>query len=129
MPAKRSYDLSLQANSGSMAARIRAARAYAGLRQNRVAELLGISVAALRRIEAGETRPDPEQLDRLAVLCSVPVEFMRYGFEPLLTEIKKNRRLLQRDLARNRALIEQIDERTEAMKTAMEEILQREGSR
>jgi transcriptional regulator with XRE-family HTH domain len=129
MPAKRSYDLSLQANSGSMAARIRAARAYAGLRQNRVAELLGISVAALRRIEAGETRPDPEQLDRLAVLCSVPAEFMRYGFEPLLTEIKKNRRLVQRDLARNRALIEQIDERTEAMKTAMEEILQREGSR
>lgn len=61
-------------------ARIRAATAYADLRQPQVARHFGYSVRSWARVEAGEKQLDAGELERLAELTGVPVEFLRDGF-------------------------------------------------
>jgi len=64
------------------AARARAARAYAGLSQPKLAGLLQTSVETLSRLEnARKTEITIEELWAIADACGVPRSFMEFGFE------------------------------------------------
>ena len=62
------------------AARIRAARAYAGMHQAQLAERLGVDVQTIKRREKPGAQPRPGELEAIARACEVPVEFMHDGF-------------------------------------------------
>jgi transcriptional regulator with XRE-family HTH domain len=64
------------------AARIRAARAFAGLDQADFAKALGVSVVTVKRMEGGKRETSLDDLHLLADLCGVPREFMAEGFAP-----------------------------------------------
>jgi Zn-dependent peptidase ImmA (M78 family)/transcriptional regulator with XRE-family HTH domain len=55
--------------------RLQLAREAAGLRKVALAELVGISAAAISQFEHGATRPSPATLARLALALDMPVEF------------------------------------------------------
>ncbi|MSW49565.1 MAG: helix-turn-helix domain-containing protein [Actinobacteria bacterium] len=63
-----------------IAARVRAARAYADLDQQTVAERLQVSIATLRRIERGDRVATRGELRELAVLTQVPDSFLTDGW-------------------------------------------------
>lgn len=62
------------------AARIRAARAYAGLHQEQLAERLGVDVQTIKRRESGKSEPKRGELLAIAAVCEVPTSFMENGF-------------------------------------------------
>lgn len=63
------------------AARLRAARAFAGLSQADIADLLGVSTVTIKRMEKG-TRPcSLDELFAVADACGVPRVFMTDGFD------------------------------------------------
>lgn len=69
------------------AARLRAARGYAGLTQRQLAKELGhgYSVETLSRIENGRTEITAEHIDNYLRVCStVPRAFMDVGFQPII---------------------------------------------
>lgn len=53
---------------------IRAARAYAGLKQEDLAAALDMSVVTYKRIESGKREPSAVELERIAELTGWPVE-------------------------------------------------------
>ena len=66
-------------------ARVRAARAYADLTQEQLAERLGVNVQTIKRREmhpGDELYQPPKRGERLAiaVICGVPPAFMEDGF-------------------------------------------------
>lgn len=65
------------------AARIRAARAHAGIDQAAVAQLFGVSVGTIKRMESGKREITTDEMLAVAELCNVPVEFMLSGFESI----------------------------------------------
>jgi transcriptional regulator with XRE-family HTH domain len=62
------------------AARIRAARAYAGLKQDELAGRLGVDTQTIKRREAGAQDPKRGELLAIAAITGVPVSFMEHGF-------------------------------------------------
>jgi transcriptional regulator with XRE-family HTH domain len=62
------------------AARLRAARAFAGLSQEELAEALGDSVSTIARRETGKSPTKPGDRISTATVCGVPPEFMEQGF-------------------------------------------------
>jgi len=62
------------------AARIRAARAYADLTQEQLADELGVDVQTIKRREAGRQEPKRGELLAIAAICRVPMAFMEHGF-------------------------------------------------
>jgi transcriptional regulator with XRE-family HTH domain len=62
------------------AARIRAARAFAGLKQEQLAERLGVDTNTIKRREAGTQNPKRGELLAIAAITGVPVSFMEHGF-------------------------------------------------
>jgi transcriptional regulator with XRE-family HTH domain len=64
-----------------VAARIRAARAYADLTRRELAEQLGVSESTIQRREHGQ-QPDPRRQELMAIaqVCSVPLAFLEHGF-------------------------------------------------
>lgn len=62
------------------AARIRAARAYAGLSQQQLAKRLGVTVGTIERREGGKLPPKYGELVAIAAICEVPPAFMEHGF-------------------------------------------------
>lgn len=62
------------------AARIRAARAYAGLDQADFAKALDVSVVTVKRMEGGKRDTSLDDLYLLADLCKVPRRFMEEGW-------------------------------------------------
>lgn len=62
------------------AARIRAARAYAGLKQDELAERLGVDTNTIKRREGGTQHPKRGELLAIAAITGVPVSFMEHGF-------------------------------------------------
>lgn len=68
---------------GEKAARIRAARGYAGLKQPELAKALGVSVETVSRLENGRTTIGSDTLERVGCVCQVPPAFMEAGFAPL----------------------------------------------
>lgn len=62
------------------AARIRAARGYADITQEQLADALGVDVQTIKRREAGKKEPKKGELLAIAAICGVPPEFMDRGF-------------------------------------------------
>lgn len=68
------------ARAATYAGRIRAARAFAGLKQTELADQLGIAVQTLKRREAGQLEPRRGELLAIAAICGVPYSFLEHGF-------------------------------------------------
>lgn len=62
------------------AARYRAARAYAGLSQEELAEKLGVDAQTIKRRESGRQEPKTAERIAVATICKVPLEFMENGW-------------------------------------------------
>lgn len=62
------------------AARYRAARAFAGLSQDELADRLGVDAQTVKRREAGTKEPKKAELIAVAAICGVPLEFMESGW-------------------------------------------------
>lgn len=61
--------------------RVRAARAYANLSRECLAERCGLTLKQVRDLEEGRrTVTTLDELDTIAVQCDVPIEFVRDGF-------------------------------------------------
>lgn len=70
------------------AARIRAARGYAGMNQKELAEALGVHEQTIKQREAGKKQPKRGELLAIAAITGVPVAFMEHGFgEPTGSEV------------------------------------------
>lgn len=76
-----------------LAARFRAARAYADLTQLELAQALGIDVQTVKRREAGKGDPKRAELIAIASITGVPETFMLDGFDRSYE--KKIREVLQ----------------------------------
>lgn len=81
------------ARTNPIAARIRAAAAYADMSKQDAGQLMGVSARQFTRYEAGlwKTPPSTEQLDALADGCKVPRMFIHGGWsgiedQPTLAE-------------------------------------------
>lgn len=62
------------------AARLRAARAYAGITRARLVEIMAdqrVTARSLAKWESGDAGPPPELIDLLANACGVPKSFLR----------------------------------------------------
>lgn len=62
------------------AARYRAARAFAGISQDELADRLGVDAQTVKRREAGAKEPKKAELIAVAAICGVPLEFMENGW-------------------------------------------------
>lgn len=67
---------------GEFARRIRAARGYADISQQELADRMGVDVQWVKRREksAGGQNPKPGELIAIAAICEVPIDFMLDGF-------------------------------------------------
>lgn len=65
---------------GALAARVRAARGYADLKQPDLAKVLAMSVESYGRIESGRRSPNDRELDLIAATTKVPRPFLDSGF-------------------------------------------------
>lgn len=63
-----------------IAARARAARAYADLDQPALAKALSVSVETYARVDAGTRIPDDREMDVIAAATNVPRAFFDSGF-------------------------------------------------
>src|SRR3954469_4335919 len=63
-----------------LAARVRAARAFADLTQSEVAQRLGVSNMTVKVMEKGGRDFAHEDLEAIADQCGVPLDFMLHGF-------------------------------------------------
>jgi transcriptional regulator with XRE-family HTH domain len=70
------------------AARARAARAYADMKQDAVAEALGVSHITVKRMERGAKDITMDELWAIADACGVPRSFMDSGFETVPEELR-----------------------------------------
>lgn len=104
-------------DSKEAAARVRAVRAYRDLKQEELAQRLGISLATIRRIENGERPMSTEDLIRVAEVLDIPSAFMLQGFdafgpEPnfdaITREIEDLKRRMQRAESRQDATDEKF---------------------
>jgi transcriptional regulator with XRE-family HTH domain len=66
--------------TAAYARRYRAARAYAGLTQEELANKLGVDEQTIKRRESGKQEPKKAELIAVAALCEVPVEFLEHGW-------------------------------------------------
>ena len=86
-----------------IAARIRAAAAYADLNRGQLGEALGYSVETVSALFAGQKATDIELRRKIAATCGVPAEFMEYGFDRIADPIPEPER-------RVRELLEQVQQ-------------------
>jgi Zn-dependent peptidase ImmA (M78 family)/DNA-binding XRE family transcriptional regulator len=86
--------------------RLRLARQLSGLRRLELAELVGVSAAAISQFENGVTRPRPATLAELALRLNLPVAFFQSNGRPPIslstdqTFFRSLRRTTQRDRER-----------------------------
>jgi transcriptional regulator with XRE-family HTH domain len=78
-----------------LAARLRAARAYADLRQADLADLLGESLTTYKRMERdGRNLDSEDRLRAVARRCGIPEAFMLAGWGPLARPLSDAERRL-----------------------------------
>jgi transcriptional regulator with XRE-family HTH domain len=65
----------------ALASRIRAARAYAGLKQIELADLLELGAMTYKRTELGQREVPRRELLAIAEACEVPMWFLEGGWE------------------------------------------------
>jgi transcriptional regulator with XRE-family HTH domain len=99
-----------QPGDPQVAARVRAARAFAGLEQAEVAQALEVSVGTYKRIEQGARPASKPERTRIAALCGVPIGFMESGFDHLLiaSDDLLARRVLEEIRALRTELLDQL---------------------
>ncbi len=61
--------------------RLRAAREYAGLSQEALAEQLGVHVRTVKRSEGGARKVKRQERVAIAEICDVPIWFLEDGWE------------------------------------------------
>mgnify|MGYP000963997966 CR=1 FL=1 len=66
---------------GSLGARIHAARSYAGISREQLAELLDVAAITVGRYERNEITPKRPAVHAIARACGVPDWFVETGFE------------------------------------------------
>lgn len=66
------------------AARIRAARNYAGITQQDLCERLAVSLATIKRMESGSRPISTDELMAVGEAVGVPAAFMLHGFAALV---------------------------------------------
>ena len=71
------------------AARARAARAFADLGQEEIAEALGVKRITVTRMERQQTDITLDHLFAIADRCGVPRDFMLNGFESVPSELRR----------------------------------------
>lgn len=72
------YEINNVEKGNSFGKAIKAARRAAGLDQESLALLVGVSLSAVKKWEAGSCRPTPTNITKLtAVLSSVPEEYKK----------------------------------------------------
>ncbi len=81
------------------AARVRGARAIAGLKQPELGALISTSAQTVKRMESGEKAVSLDELRLIADACGVPRWFMEGGFDARPEEMSEQDRL-QEDIAR-----------------------------
>lgn len=69
-----------EARVKTVADRLRAARHYADLTQDELADHLGVSPRTIKRWERDDTTPSRAVLIAAAAVCNVPVFFLEHGF-------------------------------------------------
>ena len=84
-----SHDDAKQALREERAARARAARAFANLRQSDIAEVLAQSTVTIKRMESAQKDISMDDLWAIADACKVPREFMTNGFESVPDELRR----------------------------------------
>lgn len=62
------------------AARIRAVRSYANLTQQQLADLIGVSLATMKRMESGARPISTDELLLVGDAAQAPPEFMLHGY-------------------------------------------------
>src|SRR3954453_22620459 len=87
-----------------IARRVRAARAYAGLSVNELANRIGLGLQTIKRIESGKRAARRFEIWAIAEACNLPREF----FEIDLDLLSRRSSALQETLAR-------VDERLERL--------------
>ena len=117
-----------QPRSMGLAARIRAAMAWADLPQKPLAKQMGVSVTTINRWMTGPTtegykRPSDQQLDEIAKLCGVPPAFLQRGFDGLDPRADGDLRIraLERGLDRLNDAFEAYVNRTRAERAGFED--------
>lgn len=105
------------------AARIRAARAYAGKSQGYMSALLDMSVTTYKRLERGSRLASLDEQTLIAEGCEVPISFLQLGFCGTADGDDERRDLLI-------ALLRSLDDRFDAMVSeVVDTMLQTQGSR
>jgi len=107
------------------AARVRAARAIAGLKQPELGALISTSAQTVKRMESGEKAVSLDELRLIADSCGVPRWFMENGFSgrdevseqaaQLEASVARIEQGLARDAARHQALVASLAARLETL--------------
>lgn len=79
-----------------MSRRVRAARAYAGLSANELAERIGLGLQTIKRIEAGKRNPRRYEIWAIAEACALPRAFFELDFELLCERAETLAALMER---------------------------------
>jgi transcriptional regulator with XRE-family HTH domain len=71
----------IPASRAEIARNVRAARAYAWLSLDQLAQRVGLDRSALRRVESGQASLDADLAGRLASATGTPTWFLLHGFD------------------------------------------------
>jgi len=99
-------DMGIIDEMATVAERIRFYRTKRGVTSNTLAELTGVSRYAVMRYESGETEPALDDLKKMAAVLGIEADklyddyyrFLDYPYSTKIKEIRKAKRLLQREL-------------------------------
>lgn len=103
------------------AARVRAARAFAGLDQSVFAEALGVSVGTVKRLERGLRDVTETELQTISELTDVPFSFLLQGFPDQPVDMGSTEPLTAHDAQRA------FDQLGERLTDQITELLERHG--
>src|SRR3954451_17915597 len=79
-----------------IARRVRAARAYSGMSVSDLADVVGLGVQTVKRIEAGKRTARPFEIWAIAEACALPREFFDLDFKELWSAGSAQRQMLAR---------------------------------
>jgi transcriptional regulator with XRE-family HTH domain len=121
-------DAAMPTRGDENAARVRAARAYAGIDQKTLADALGVSVQTYKRIESGVRPLLDGDAEVIAKRCGVPRGFLLEGFTQHDPEGQARLELVRRELQALNEKIERLPnptDETERLRQAVEILTKR----
>lgn len=102
--------MSSPSTTDETAHRIRAARAYAGITQEDMADRLGISIVTYKRIEQAKRDVDLGEVKRISEITGMPIEFFSVDLKALA------------DSETQKAQLEQVQTRIQGLVSRLEDI-------